>query len=576
MINKFSKATPSEKKQYLLKRLDNLKTNRQPWLTIWQDVSRFIAPFNGRFMPSDHLHGRNFDYIFDNEAKRNLQYLAAGLSKYASSPAVQWFKLLPKGLKGDDLSFAGKRWASDVERIVLKTFQNSNTYNSLYMLYEELCLFGIAVDLITENDNHVLSHMILNAGEYCVAVNKENVVDTLYREFQLTTANAVKTFGYDKVSSAIKQAYDNGDLDTYFTFCQAIEPRADRDLSSKLNIDMPYASYYFELDSTSAYPKGEILSESGYKYFPAVVPRWKVINGEAYGLSPAMESLPNIKQLQIETECKTRIVELLADPPVQAPLSARQEVQSILPGSINYNLTEQPITPVYQPIPGSLEAVMNDILQLKQSIKSDFFADIILALSTGSTSDRKTAAEIYLLRDEKMSVLGNVYERLQDELLKPLIQITLQILNNKQLIPPMPNSMTQTMQDDTIAIEFQSMLAQSQRAVDVNAIDRFLQFVFPVSQVNKDIIDNINFDALFKKYAECLAIDPYIIKSDDEVSQVRQERQAMEQQIQSQQQANMNAQTLQQLAQAQKYGVEAGAALGDLSQVGNGGLTGAI
>ena len=555
-----SKATNKELHQHLLARFDELKRIREPWLKRWRDVSNYISPFSGKFSVSDHSQSRNYDYILDNEGSRALNILTSGLASGATSPVRQWFKI-NTGDINNNLALDVANWCSDVEHLLLKVFQASNTYNSLHMVYRELALFGVAVDLIYDDVNNVIRHHVLTAGEYCLGTNAYGIVDSLYREFQLTAVQAVKFFGYDNVSKEIKRCYDRGQLEEYFTFGHAIEPREDRNYSSKSNRDMPYASYYFELEGQP----NTILKESGFNYFPALCPRWEVLGSDPYGLSPSMTALPNIKQLQQETEVKAILLENLANPPLQAPSMSRQDPISLVAGSINYTQTtgnDFQIKPIVQGV-GDINSITQDILQLKAGIKSDFFVDLFLLVQTAQT-DRKTATEIYALKEEKMLVLGSVMERLQHELLAPLVSITFEKLLELDAIPIPP----QALQGSGVEIEFQSMLAQSQRAVDINAIDRMISSTFAVSASIPDVLDRLNPDGLIDVYRDRLAVDPKIFRSKEEADQIRQQRAQM-------QQAQMQAEQLQtlgaganQLAQAQKMGVDASLATQQLDPIG--------
>lgn len=560
MTVKFKGASGSEKIRYLKQRLDELKRLREPWFNRWQEVSEFISPYSGRFTTNDHQETRNYDSIYDNEAGRALNILTSGLASSATSPVRQWFKLTTNILKKKN-DLEGAKWCSKVEKMLLETFQRSNTYNSLHMLYRDLCLFGVGVDLIYEDPDTVIRHHVLPAGEYCIQANDKGIVDTLYREFQLTVGQAVSFFGYDNLFHTIRLLYDQGQLEQYFTFCHAIEPREARDYRSASNKDMPFASYYFCLDDQSE----DIIKEGGFKQFPALCPRWDAISGETYGISPGITALPNVKQLQVESECKSYIVENMARPPLQAPASIHNKYASIAPGSMTFLMNtgvDQAIKPIMSTV-GDINSVTADIMQLKQDIRADFFVDLFLMIQQ-ATDDRKTAAEIYALKEEKMLVLGSVVERLQHELLGPLVTITYEKLLALGAIPEPPQSIGGRLID----IEFQSMLAQSQRAVDINNVDRLMGFVQAMSAIQPTVVDIMDQDAMVRGYADRLAVDPEFIRSDEETEKIRAEREQQLQQQQQAEQAQAAGTTVNQLMQAQKAGAEASMATQSLEKVG--------
>lgn len=561
-MKEFSNATPRERKEYLLLRLNRLKQKRNPWLHRCDEISKFISPFSGRFNVTDHQQTRNYDLIYDNTAERSLNILVSGLATGATSPAQQWFKVnLPDPNLMLDTNIAG--WCTDVEHLLQRVFQKSNTYNSLHMLYKELCLFGVGVDLVLDDDENILRHHVLTAGEYCIESNNAGIVDTLYREFQLTTLQLIEEFGYDGVPDNIQRLYDRGYLDEWHTVCHAIEPRTTRYINLKDNKNMPFASYYFLADESES--KGEILREGGYKYFPALCPRWDVLTGETYGQSPANTSLPNVKQLQMECEIKSTALELITNPPIQAPAALRQEPINLSAGSISFTGgtgSEQLIKPIITGV-GDINAITQDILSLKQDIKADFFVDLFLMIQN-QQDDRKTAAEIYALKEEKMLVLGPVMERLQHELLSPLVEMCFLKLSERGLLPPSPENIA----NKPLELEFQSMLAQSQRSVDINSIDRLMSSVQALSSSMPEILDRINPDGLFDVYRNRLAVDPKIVRSLEDANSIRDARnqQAIQQaQMEQAQQAGL---AYNQFMQAQRAGADASLATQQLNQVG--------
>lgn len=561
----FSKATDKERVQLLRARRDDLRRVRRPREGVYKDICQYISPFSGRFDVKDHLEDRNYDLILDDEASRALNVLVSGLARGVTSPSTPWFKVHVPGM---DDNLGVKRWCADVERILLYVFQQSNTYNSLHTLYRELCLFGSGVDIIDEDDSKVLRHHVLTCGEYYIQTNNKGEVDTVYRDFQLTASQAVAEFGYDKVSKAIRTCYDKGALDEYFTFCHAIEPRYVRDINSLSNENKPWASYYFELDG-----EDKLLRESGYDFFPALCPRWDVLAGETYGMSPAMTALPTIKQLQFETDVFSKALELVSNPPIQAPMSARQDPISLTPGSVNFTSGSNEEMRIQPILNANVEVnpLAAHLVQLKTDIKSDFYVDLFLMVQS-SMNDRKTATEIYALQEEKLMVLGSVMERLQHELLAPLVMLTFKRLLLRNELPPPPKQIL----GGDIDLEFQSMLAQSQKSVGINSIDRMISAVQAMSTTFPEVLDRVDIDGLMDVYTDKLGVDPRSLRSSDEANKIRQERAAAQQQAQQAQQQTEQLQQYatasNQLMQAQKAGADASLATQQLSAVGSGGF----
>ena len=548
----------------LTRRWEDLKRQREPWLTWWREISDYISPFSGRFDVHNHGQDRNFDLIYCDDASNNLNILVAGMASGTTSPLRPWFRLIPPQT---DLTYdyQSQTYLSNLQHILLKLFQASNTYNSLHQLFKEICLFGVGADLIYDDLNNVISHHVLTAGEYCLAVNDKGEVDTLYREFELTVSQAVKMFGLENLSNEIKQCYERGRLDKYFTFIHAIEPRIDRDASSNLAKDKPWGSWYFETGTSNR----KVVRESGFDYFPALCPRWDVLSHDPYGISPCLNALPDVKQLQLETLRKQELIENYTNPAVMVPNSARQEPIDLSPGALNYVATtgqDQAVKPIIANM-GDLQAITQDIAEIKESIKQKFFVDLFLMLQSFG-DNRKTATEVHALKEEKMLVLGPVIERLGFELQRPLINIGLAKLRERGMLPPPPPSLAQ----GGMTIEFQGVLAQSQRAVDINAIDRFVSSMQAMAATDPSVIDRLDPDGMVDIYSERLAIDPHMLRSKEDAQEIRNQRAQQIQQQQQAEQAQALGQTANNLAQAQATAADASMATQNLNPVAGGSL----
>ena len=564
MITSFTRATPRERRQYLSQRWSELKQKREPWLTWWKDISDYISPFSGRFEVNNHGEDRSYRYIFNDEASSDLNILVSGLASGATSPVRPWFRLKANN---DTVNFdySVQTYLSQVQRLLLDIFQSSNTYNSLHQLYKELCLFGVGVDLIYDDFNNVICHHVLTAGEYCLATDQDGAVDTLYREFQLTTSQAVKMFGFDKLSRVIQDAYKEGRLDEWWTFIHAIEPRIDRDASSQLATEKPFASYYFE-DGTDA--QG-ILRESGFDYFPALCPRWEVLGTDPYGVSPSITALPDVKQLQNAVLRKEELIELYTHPPVQAPNQSRQQGISLSPDAVNYVAStgnDSMVKPIIGNM-GDLNALLQNIAGLQEAIKTKYFVQLFLMLQQFG-DNRKTATEVNGLKEEKMLVLGPVIERLNHELAGKLIQITYTKCFENGILPELPEALASTPMD----IEYTSVLAQAQRSVDINANDRMLSTLQAVSASKPEALDRLSADGIVDVYADRLSIDPRMLISREEANAIRQQRAQAQQQAAEAEQAMQLGQAQNSFAQAQKAGADASLATQELEQVAGGGI----
>lgn len=539
-------------RQQILRRHEALCNERAPWLAHWQELSKLILPASGRFMAGEHKPAQ-FNAIYDNTATRAMRTLAAGLMSGMTSPARPWFKLAtpdPEMMKYHPV----KVWLDEVAKIIHTIFHTSNTYRALHTLYEELAVYGTAASVIEIDYHTIIHHHPLTAGEYSIATNFRGEVDALYREFDKTVAEVVREFGYNNVSQAVRTLYDNGGLDQRITLIHAIEPREVRS-RGKTAKHMPWRSVYLEKNAL----EGHVLRESGYPRFPAVCPRWGVAGGNIYGTSPGMEALGDIRQLQHQQLRKATAIDYLTNPPLQVPTTMKNYDDVLLPGGIVYNDGGTPITPLWQ-VQLDLQHLAADMQEVRGRINNAFYADLFLMITNQDT--RMTATEVAERHEEKMLMIGPVLERLQNELLNPMIDIVFDAAMQGGILPPPP----QELQGAELSVQLVSILAQAQQAIATNSIDRFTNAVASVAQYKPDVLDRLDADQWVDIYGNALGIDPMLIVPQDKTDEARQAR--AEQQAQAQQQEQMT----QMADAAQKLGntpADGGSVLNNLMGYGN-------
>lgn len=529
-------------------RWGQLKSERESWRQHYIEISSFVMPRSGRYVLQDRNRGqRRHNSIYDSAGTTAHRTLGAGMLAGMTSPARPWFRLATADMELMK-SVPVKVWLNDISKKMLAIFSKGNTYRTLHMLYEELGAFGTAATVVLDDYQDVIRHYSLTAGEYCIATDYRGNVCTLYREFEKTVAEIVAEFGIDKVSPAVRNMYDRGQLGSWVPILHAIEPRSDRDPRMADAKNMAWRSVYLEPGG----PSDSYLRESGFKYFPALAPRWAATGGDIYGNSPAMEALGDVKQLQHEQLRKAEGVDYQTKPPLQLPASLKGANVEMFPGGITYidSAAQQgsAVRNLFQ-VTLNLDHLLADIKDVRARINTVFFADLFLMLAN-STNTSMTATEVAERHEEKLLMLGPVLERLNDELLVPLIAMTFSRMLAAGIVPPPPPEVN----GQDLNVEFVSMLAQAQRAIGTNSIDRFVGTLGQVAQIKPEVLDNFDPDQWADIYSDMLGVDPSLIVPADKVALVRQQRAQVQQQQQQAAMANAQADTAQKLAAAPTQG----------------------
>lgn len=509
---------PTNRRQRILARKAALWNERSSWIAHWKEISEYQQPRSGRYFSTDRNNGgKRSNNILDNTATSGSRVLAAGMMSGMTSPARPWFRL---EIKDKALMERGpvKEWLHDTATLLRAIFASSNTYRSLHTLYEELGLFGTAATIVLPDFDNVIHHYPLTAGEYALGTNSKGEVDTLCREFQMTVGQMVEQFGKENVSRNVLELYQKGAVDQWVDVVHMIEPRRDRDFTKKDGKNKRFASIYLEPSKDES---DKFLSESGFDVFPVLAPRWVVTANDIYGTSPGMECLGDVKQLQHQQMRKAQAIDYQVNPPLQVPTSYKEAARNRMPGGIMYvdSVAQGAGVRSAFEVNLNLQHLMGDIQDVRERIRGSYYVDLFLMLANDTRSGI-TATEVAERHEEKLLMLGPVLERLQNELLSPLIEIAFDYANRAGILPPIPNEL-QGMEFD---VEFISVLAQAQRAVAVQGMDRLLGTVGTLAAAKPEVLDKIDFDQVVDDYADAYGVNPKLVIPDDQVAQLRAQR----------------------------------------------------
>lgn len=537
------------KRQRFERRLAALKSERVNWEPTWRDLSEYFQPWRGRFVASDVNQGdRRNNKIVDNTGTLALRTLASGMMAGITSPARPWFKL---EVPDPDLMESAnvKRWLFDVEHRMRTHLARSNIYNTLHQTYTELGLFATGGMVIVEDDDDIFRGVPLTAGSFYIATNAAGMVDTVYREFKMTVRQMVDRFGYKNCSEQVQGMYDSGTLEQWVDVVHLVEPNDERDPDKRDNRNMKFRSVHYEPGSSGS----ELLSESGFEEFAGMFPRWDVLGEDVYGYGPGYEALGDCKALQTDQRMKGKAVAKMVDPPMNVPSTMKSKGRySLLPGAVNYvdvanngNAKAEPAHNVNLPLNYVLEAIQDN----QQRIKRAFFEDLFLMLANDNRSNI-TAREIAERHEEKLLMLGPVLERLQSELLNPLIDRVFGILFRNGYLPDPPEEL----QGVELRVEYVSIMAQAQKLVGTGAIERLASFAGNLAGADPTVLDKIDTAQMIDEYGQAVSAPPRVIRSDEQVEEIRQQRAAREQAAQMAQSGQQAAQGAKLLSEADTGG----------------------
>lgn len=513
-----------------------MRLERESFKSLWRDQSDFILPRRSRFFLTDVNKGdRRNRNIIDSTASLAARTLASGMMTGVTSPARAWFKLNTSNPTLNE-SAAVKGYLKTVEDKMRAAFLKSNLYNQLPTLYGDLGTFLTAALYMEEDMEDVANFTALLIGSYCIANDKKGRVRTFFREFQMSVRQLVDKWGrtnpddpsfvdWTKFSPAVRSMAEANNWESMVNVIHFVCPNPEynpKKLESKYK---KFASYYYEQSETDKF-----LSEKGYDYFPVMVVRWEVAGEDTYGTNgPGMTCLGDIRQLQLGERRIMEAIDQKVKPSMVGPTALRNANASIIPGDITYideREGSKGIRKLFE-VDFDIRELEGKQAQLRERISKAFYEDLFLMLAS---SDRRqiTAREIEERHEEKLLALGPVLERINQDLLDPLIENMFHIMEAQGLLPELPEELAG--QDYTI--EYISVMAQAQKLAGIGNIERFTGFVGQLASFDPTILQKVNLEAVVEEYADKAGVNPSLLKSKEEMEAIREEQAAQQAQMQ--------------------------------------------
>lgn len=526
-----------------------LKIERNVYLSSWMDIRNYLAPRTARF-PGEKVNDptRQDLNIINSSPRDAVRTLAAGLQAGITSPLRPWFRLALPDL--DLMEEKGvKQWLYLVERRMRDIMGRSNLYDRLKSNYHILGTYGTSTLFIEEDENDVIRAYDYPLGSYSIATDYAGRVDTLYRDVNMTViqiyTRLMKSGNADKIPQTVKDAYTKGNYYERYPLVHIVEPNKNYKMGSDLAKHKKYASILFDCSKQG---QEAILDYRGYDNQPHMCPRWEVLGEDTYGTGCGEYSLGDAKQLQLIEKRKLQLIDKNTNPTMVADASMRNQRVSNLPGDtvyVNGLITgKSGYQPAYQVNP-YINELREERMTIEQRIDTAFYKNLFLMISEMGDQPNITATQINMLREEKMLMLGPVLERLNTELLAPIIARVFSIMEKRGLIPEPPEEI----QGMPINIEYISVLAQAQKAMGIGNIERLIGFVATQSAIWPEMRHKIDPFEIVDAYADGIATAPNLVRSNDEANKIMQ-----------------GEQQNQQLAQ----GVGAAGALADMAQKAGG------
>lgn len=519
------------------------KTMKAPWEGHFQELKDFIRPDTGDFSSASAPGNRRHDYLFDGTAIDAAEELASGLGSFLTNPTDRFFYLSVitenQFLRHDHEVL---RWIDDVTDAIYDMYNipDVNLFQSLDECYLDVVTFGTGcINQEFNRDERILMFRPFHLGSVWISENHHGRIDTIFREIKWDIRQIEQRF--KKLPEKLTRERHN--KTKKYTIIHCVKPRTDRD-SRKLNPEnKAWASVWVCQDT------GETLLVSGYDFFPYHVPRWRKLTDEVWGRSPGMKCLPNIKVLNRIEELFLKAGTKMIDPPLVVPDDGFMLPLKTSPGAVNIKYPgPEKIETLYDPRAFSnLPFIKEEQMQRREFIRKAFHNDW---LRMEKHNVEMTAYEVQDRRDEKLRLLAPNIGRLQSELIGPMVTLSYMLMYREGLLPEVPGKL----EGAAMRIEYTSAATMAQLGVKTVSMDRYIQRLIPLAQLDPTVLDSVNLDEYAQQLAKLQRVPMSIINSPRDIEMIRQQRQQQQQLAQMAQLAEPASKAIKNLADARAQG----------------------
>ncbi len=494
----------------IMKRYQAAKVRKEQWESVYEDCYRFALPnrnlYEGYFEGKTVGQNKMSD-VFDSTAISSTQRFANRIQSGLFPPQTDWCRLEP----GNDIPDQNKGEVQEVlDAYLEKMFSVIRTSNFDLAMGEfllDLCV-GTGVMLIQEGDEMTpIRYTSIPMYLVCFEEGANGQVENVYRTLRLKAEQILIQFPDAKLNETLKRKVKDN-------------PIEEIDFLEATVKDLETGKYSYCI----IYKQEKLkVVERELKYSPWVVSRYMKAAGEVYGRGPLTVAIPDIKTLNKTKELLLKNSSLsiagvytAADDGVLNPNTVVLKPGAIIPVARNGGPQGESLRPLSRSGDPQLSQIVID--QLQMSIKKILLDESI----PRDDMSARSATEIQQRVQELAQNLGSAFGRLITEVMTPIVQRTLQIMDAQNLIelPLKVNGLE-------VKIKPVSPIAQSQNNQDINNVIQFAQIV---SQLGPEGQTILKIGKIADYIAEKLGIPADLTNSEAERAIIVQQTQELIQQ----------------------------------------------
>lgn len=492
-----------------------MKRARRSFEAQWNDVIDTVLPRYRKFgQHSNTSPGeKRTQNIFDATPGLALRHFAAAMDSMITPRTQKWHKLTVQNEELQERPAVRQYLEQVTSTLFSVRYQwRANFASQAGESYIGHGSFGAAGLMIDDVLGQGIRYRNIRLNRLWFAEDAFGVVDKAHILWPLTARQAAQRWGQAALPEPIRRALDNNDQERSFDFLHAIRPRLNRDASKVDAQNMPIQSVWLSMDTGH-----DIIEHSGYRVFPVAIGRFYAADDSAYGYSPAMEALPDVRMLNQMERTNIKGAQKAVDPPLILADDGALESFDLRAGALNFGFLNDRGEQLVRPLDmgKNVPLGINYADQKRESVNLAFYVTLFQILVD---NHQMTATEVLQRAQEKGILLGPTMGRVQSEQLGAMISREVDILQHAGALPPMPPELEEA--GGAISIEYDSPLNQAMRAEEGASVLRWAEASAPFIQADPAAARVMNAPAIVRGLGEVFSVKQRYINTEEAVAEM--------------------------------------------------------
>lgn len=524
----------------------SMKQTRTPIEPIWMEEAQYLIPYRTRFTLTEQNQASRVNTdVIDSTITDAHKTFKGGMLAVNCNPSAMWFNLRTPD---PEMAKFGRhaRWLEEVRNRVLRRMAATPFYTVTADVIGDAGGFSNGTAIFEEDYETTFHVRTAPLGSYWIGKDRRGNAAYWRSERRLSLFQAVEEFAHvqedgkldvSMFSAALqREIRENRLSETWVDVVHMIYPNPRWRPGNPLASRKRYASCHFEAGSSvSSGQQGgwhgedesKFLKESGFDLFPPKVFQWAPRDGDIWSIDcPGMDSLGDVKQVHLGERRELQAVERQIAPTLVGPPELSQKLRDIKFAPLEIIAIEEGqntrgLRPVYD-VNFPIADHQHKQEQVRNRIKRVWHTPLFRLFEGLDQNRQRTATEVEARKAEKLVLLSPHSQHLQQNYLGPSVEAVFDFMVRQDDIPPPPPDLA----GEVLEIEYESPMAQAQRAVGLGSITQVIGLVGDLARAteNRELLDIIRWEEAVRLYGKAAGAPASVFTDPEDLARLRAQR----------------------------------------------------